>query len=181
MLRIFSKISGAGYQIQWFFSTDVNGAFSWLLNQLDTNGDGQYDPGSTLADDQPRQIEILGYSWGATSGAILSHKVQRSAKFATKQISTLFDIDPVGRLRPGDHSIWSNVQKFINYYQDNPNGGVGVPIILPNIEGHYVNSAAPNTSEADLYPSYPLKVDHFSIVRYVAPLVYPALLGGRHL
>lgn len=128
MSRIYANIASADYQINWFFSTNVGGAFNWLLGQLDTNGNGKYDPGQFSTGDQPRNIELFGHSWGGTSSAFLSHDIFTSSKFISKAVAVVDAIDPVSFGRLGDHSVWANVAEYYDNYQTNPHFGVGIGV-----------------------------------------------------
>ena len=99
-----------------FNSTAIIPALDYLLKQLDTNGDGVYDPDNGC--DTKQDIKIFGWSWGGVSAVDLARQIRSSSKFKNKEVAFIGVIDPVTTGRVISSSkVTNNVKQFWNRYQ----------------------------------------------------------------
>ena len=189
---------GDNYKHRLFLDESRASAFGALLKQLDTNGDGKYDPyhpvirnGQELPPDQLRSIEIFGHSWGGYTAVQLAMQINNSRAFAAdNSIALLATIDPVSFLRAvdGPTDVPSNVSTYWNRYRSK---GAGVNILgLINPHGVYIQSNATITDEKDLNPdglhrtiNYTphgkhLIINHFNIINEVENELEGILIDG---
>ena len=104
-------------------SRDDATAFNDLLNYLDTNKDGFYNPPC----DDKEPIKIFGWSWGGASAVELANRIKNSPKFKDKEIQVVVTIDPVTIIRPSSHTVPDNVQFFANFIQTKGDTSYGGP------------------------------------------------------
>ncbi len=184
MQQIEAHIQQRGYQIHEFAADRVGSAFDWLLSQLDTNGNGKYDPSAATSPDIHRPIEIFGHSWGGISVSYLANAIKDHDQFEDKIVYRAIAIDPVdlGRFF-SDGRIHSNVDFYTDLYQRNPAGGtsivipiIGLPVVT-NIRGIRVDADSffrplyeDIFSESTPVPK-DIEVNHFKIVADVQKYV----------
>ncbi len=137
-----------------------------LLQYLDTNKDGYYNPG---CGDDYESIKIFGWSWGGASAVELANRIKDSDKFKAKNIGLVAVIDPVTAFRTGKHTVPSNVYRFWNRYQ--LHGRNVLPVGLPN-HGDKLKVDDPSYTIADQSQLDPNgrddSIDHVSILGRVA-------------
>ena len=150
ILAVKDDLIAAGKDVRMFDSTDWGTAYSGLIDALDTNDDGQYDPtgywtdGATRHDgiyedsngnfhgpDLPRSIRIFGYSWGGLSATNLQDKIDSDNDFMyNRAIDVLVLIDPASDWRPGGLApISAGVKTFHNWYETIDQGFLGGVVI----------------------------------------------------
>jgi len=151
-----------GRSFQW--DQERVSALPWLLKQLDTNGDGKYDPNNG---DVRRTILIAGYSWGGWSAIALAQDIQNSNKFVDKSIALLATVDPVNILRGDPGPVPSNVQEYWNRYESDGNYSIAG---LVTVNGFNPSSNAGGVDSVDDDPDGTkttlggVKIDHVSIM-----------------
>jgi len=155
-----------------FRSASDAAAERWLLQTLDKNKDGIYDP--NCGDDRD-SIKIFGWSWGGPSAVQLAQRIKRNERFRENQIAVVFAIDPVTTAR-GNATVPSNVSRFYNAYQTKGQHA------RPNLHGHRL-SVDPGVwaSQVDVNPDgrntvvidgYRYSVNHVTIVWWCTGLLY---------
>jgi pimeloyl-ACP methyl ester carboxylesterase len=162
MVEIGNTILDRGFQQKTFNSLSINSAYNWLLDHLDLNDDGKYDPTNG---DQAREIKIYGHSWGGTTAAQLTQRIKNSSSFVAKTVHRLFLIDPVVTLRFTSGWVPDNVLGFQNEYQTK---GTGVVILGVPVHGKAFTSYAQITFQTDNNPGNPDNgIDHWDIIDHV--------------
>ena len=95
--------------IEVFANRDGKKALSWLLRQLDTDGDGVL----TAAEREHATIIIYGHSWGGSQAVTLARQLGRLGI----QVRLTIQVDSVAKLWQSDSRIPANVDRAINFYQ----------------------------------------------------------------
>ncbi|HVT87427.1 MAG TPA: hypothetical protein VHD56_01130 [Tepidisphaeraceae bacterium] len=156
---------------------NLYGAFNWLLNILDLNYDGDYDPSDG---DQSRDIYIYGHSWGGASAIFTAQAINSNVHFVNHTIAKLATIDPVFFGRFGPAYVPGNVVDFRNWYQSAGNRvtllNIG-PIHMFPVHGQPVQGGDPEDQQ-DMNNSNPNGIDHFSIINEVKTDLIHFLTGA---
>jgi hypothetical protein len=180
----------AGYEVDWFWSTDVSGAYNWLLQHLDSGQikDGHYDPydwETPQYQDTLRTVELFGHSWGATSATFLARKILQSNEFVDSDVAIELQIDPVNFFRLGNDTVPGNVFDYFDFYQTHfvPGilGGVRILGFPPGgIRGYAPPSNAHSKFYLDVYianDAYWGDVDHWNIIEKLEETIFITLIG----
>jgi fibronectin type 3 domain-containing protein len=190
MMRIFHMLVDAGYEVDWFWSIDVSGAYNWLLQHLDSGQikDGHYDPygwETPQYQDTLRTVELFGHSWGATSATFLARKILQSNDFVDSDVAIELQIDPVNFFRLGNDTVPGNVFDYFDFYQTHfvPGilGGVRILGFPPGgIRGYAPPSNAHSSFYLDVYianDAYWGDVDHWTIIEKLEETIFITLIG----
>ena len=96
-------------QAGMFANSDGNAALASILQQLDTDGDGQV----SLQEKQAARIVLYGHSWGASQAVTLARRLEEL------QIPVLLtvQVDSVQKHHQQDGRIPPNVREAVNFYQ----------------------------------------------------------------
>ncbi len=160
----------------WARAENVGRASTWLVNELDSNGDEKHDPIHTNRRgkiDKLRSIRIYGHSWGALTAVRLAESIEHDVWMAKKDVDVLALIDPVNKFRGDFVPVPANVNIFRNGYRTF-GGDITIPILDYLPVGSVLQTVAKDSLQLNLNDGNPMRyvspnveIDRFNIIDVV--------------